>query len=45
MTPPDSTVLPLADILLRLGAATLCGLLLGLERELRGKDAGLRTPR
>ncbi|ACL57370.1 MgtC/SapB family protein [Methylobacterium nodulans] len=40
---PDATALPLADVLLRLGAATLCGLLLGIEREMRGKDAGLRT--
>ncbi|MDX3910231.1 MAG: MgtC/SapB family protein [Sphingobium sp.] len=28
---------------LRLGAATLVGLVLGLDRELRGRDAGLRT--
>lgn len=28
---------------LRLGLATLIGLLLGLERELRGQDAGIRT--
>lgn len=31
------------DILLRIGVATLVGLALGLERELRGNDAGLRT--
>ena len=30
-------------ILLRLGAAALLGLLLGLDRELRGHAAGLRT--
>lgn len=30
-------------IALRLGLATLFGLILGLERELRGRDAGLRT--
>lgn len=30
-------------LLLRLGAATLVGLLLGLEREWSGHDAGLRT--
>ncbi|WP_336486989.1 MgtC/SapB family protein [Methylobacterium nigriterrae] len=40
---PDATALPLTEILLRLGLATLCGLALGLERELRGKDAGLKT--
>lgn len=33
----------LEQILLRLGAATLVGLLLGLDRELRGFPAGLRT--
>jgi putative Mg2+ transporter-C (MgtC) family protein len=31
------------DILLRLGCATLVGLVLGLDRELRGIPAGLRT--
>jgi putative Mg2+ transporter-C (MgtC) family protein len=31
------------EIALRLGLATLIGLLLGLDRELRGQDAGLRT--
>lgn len=30
-------------ILLRLGAAVVLGLLLGLDRELKGHDAGLRT--
>jgi putative Mg2+ transporter-C (MgtC) family protein len=35
--------LPDLDALLRLGLATLLGLALGLERELRGHDAGLRT--
>ncbi len=30
-------------ILLRLGAAAVLGLLLGLDRELKGHDAGLRT--
>lgn len=39
---------PLADgdwpgIAIRLGLATLVGLLIGLEREWRGHDAGLRT--
>lgn len=32
-----------AELSLRLGLATLIGLLLGLDRELRGHDAGLRT--
>ena len=31
------------ELALRLGLATLVGLLLGLDRELRGADAGLRT--
>ncbi|WP_077145931.1 MgtC/SapB family protein [Sphingopyxis sp. KK2] len=31
------------QVLLRLGVATLAGLLLGLDRELKGYDAGLRT--
>jgi putative Mg2+ transporter-C (MgtC) family protein len=31
------------DLLLRLGAASLCGGLIGVERELRRKPAGLRT--
>lgn len=31
------------DILRRLGAAAVLGLVLGLDRELRGVDAGLRT--
>jgi putative Mg2+ transporter-C (MgtC) family protein len=40
---PDVAAFTLSEILLRLGAATLCGLLIGVERELHGKDAGLRT--
>jgi len=32
-----------AQILLRLGVAALLGLLLGLDRELRGNPAGMRT--
>lgn len=32
-----------AEMLLRLGAAALCGGLIGFERELRGKTIGLRT--
>jgi putative Mg2+ transporter-C (MgtC) family protein len=31
------------ELLLRLGLASLIGLLLGLDREMRGHDAGLRT--
>jgi putative Mg2+ transporter-C (MgtC) family protein len=31
------------ELLLRLGSAALIGLLLGLDRELTGKEAGLRT--
>jgi len=31
------------ELLLRLGLASLLGLLLGLDRELRGQDAGIRT--
>jgi putative Mg2+ transporter-C (MgtC) family protein len=37
------TAIPLQDITLRLLAATLCGAVLGLDREMRGKEAGLRT--
>ena len=33
----------LNEIILRLGVATAVGALLGLNRELRGKPAGLRT--
>lgn len=32
-----------AQVLLRLGVATLVGLALGLDREMKGYDAGLRT--
>ena len=32
-----------ADVFLRLGAAVLMGAIIGLDRELRGKPAGLRT--
>lgn len=34
---------PEVEIALRLGVATLTGMALGLEREIRGHDAGLRT--
>lgn len=37
------TELPLADLALRLGAASLAGMILGIEREWRQKPAGLRT--
>ena len=33
----------LSDILVRLGCATVVGLVLGLDREIRGVPAGLRT--
>lgn len=36
-------VLPMGDVALRLLAAAFCGALLGLDREMRGKAAGLRT--
>ncbi len=39
----DSSELPFLDMLIRLSAATGLGFLLGLERELRGKPAGLRS--
>ena len=32
-----------ADIVLRLGVATLAGVVLGLNRDLRGKPTGVRT--
>ncbi|MGE0435181.1 MAG: MgtC/SapB family protein [Planctomycetota bacterium] len=35
--------LDFGDVLLRIGAATACGLLIGLEREWRGQPAGIRT--
>lgn len=35
--------LPAAEILIRLGTATLVGASIGLNRELRHKAAGLRT--
>lgn len=36
-------MLTLEEMLLRLGLAVLLGLVIGLERELAGKEAGLRT--
>jgi putative Mg2+ transporter-C (MgtC) family protein len=38
-----TTGLPLLEIVLRLGAATVIGCALGLNREIRGKPAGMRT--
>lgn len=38
-----STYTPLEEIVLRLAMAAAFGLVLGLDRELRGKPAGLRT--
>jgi putative Mg2+ transporter-C (MgtC) family protein len=35
--------LPYDDVLLRLGVAVIAGATIGLDRELRGKAAGLRT--
>jgi putative Mg2+ transporter-C (MgtC) family protein len=37
------TELPLVDVLARLAAAMIAGMILGLEREWRQKPAGLRT--
>jgi putative Mg2+ transporter-C (MgtC) family protein len=37
------TEIPVLQMAIRLGASALLGLVLGLERELRGKEAGLRT--
>ncbi|HYD99123.1 MAG TPA: MgtC/SapB family protein, partial [Alphaproteobacteria bacterium] len=36
-------ILPLSELMLRLGIASLFGLVLGLDRELRGHEAGYRT--
>ena len=42
--PPANTVaMDTSEIILRLGIATAAGLLLGLDRELRGISAGIRT--
>lgn len=35
--------LPTSEILLRLGYALVCGALIGIDRDLQGKDAGPRT--
>lgn len=39
----DAVSIPLSDLLLRLGLATLGGALIGLDRDLHRKSAGLRT--
>jgi putative Mg2+ transporter-C (MgtC) family protein len=39
------SVMDILDIALRLGAATLIGVVLGLNRDLHGKSTGVRTPR
>ena len=36
-------ILTWTELLLRLGTASLIGLLLGLDRELQGHEAGMRT--
>jgi len=44
MQPPMEALDPTtATFWLRIGAAVLCGFMLGLERQLRGKPAGIRT--
>lgn len=40
---PKAVQLPLDDIALRLGGAALAGVLVGLNRDLRGKPIGMRT--
>ena len=39
----EMTNAPLLPVIMRLVAAALCGLVIGLERELRSKEAGVRT--
>ena len=36
-------VIPVSDLVLRLGLASVFGMLLGLDREIRGISAGVRT--
>jgi putative Mg2+ transporter-C (MgtC) family protein len=43
LNPPMQFEWPDAEIALRLGIATLAGLILGFDREVRGHAAGLRT--
>jgi putative Mg2+ transporter-C (MgtC) family protein len=37
------TITPIEEMALRLGLACLFGMILGIDREIRGKSAGLRT--
>lgn len=37
------TITPLSEVAFRLAVASLCGMALGIDREIRGKSAGLRT--
>jgi putative Mg2+ transporter-C (MgtC) family protein len=37
------SIIPFEELLWRFGLASVCGLLLGLDRELRGISAGIRT--
>lgn len=39
----EKTETPLAEICVRLGLALIAGIVIGLDREIRGKPAGLRT--
>jgi len=43
LNPPMPFIWPEGEIALRLGVATLVGMVLGFDREIRGHDAGLRT--
>ncbi len=43
LNPSMPFIWPEGEIALRLGVATLAGLILGFDREIRGHDAGLRT--
>ena len=42
-TVPDFSSLDTLTFLMKLGAATLSGICIGLEREMKGKSAGLKT--
>ena len=37
------TITPLSEMAFRLAVASFCGMVLGIDREIRGKSAGLRT--
>jgi len=45
MTPADPLLpgVDLGDVALRLGAAVLAGVIIGIDREIRGKPVGIRT--